>query len=242
MNRTLILGTALALALIAPGAQAASSAKPIKGKAVAPAKDQAVVLETAQGNIVIKLADAKAPKTCANFRKLVSQGFYDGTSFHRVISGFMIQGGDPNTKNANPADDGLGGPGYTVPAEIGLPHIRGAVATARQADQVNPKRESSGSQFFIDVAKLPSLDQGGYTVFGQVISGMDVVDKLAAFANDASLPQANGGGRNPGKKGLIRHARLEALSTYEKPAPDVTPAAAPPPVQAPVTPADTTHH
>jgi len=241
MNRTLLLGTALSLALLAPGAQATSSAKPIKGKAVSPGKDQAVVLETAQGNIVIKLNDAKAPKTCANFRKLVSQGFYDGTSFHRVISGFMIQGGDPNTKNANPADDGLGGPGYTVPAEIGQPHVRGAVATARQGDNVNPKKESSGSQFFIDLAKLPSLDQGGYTVFGQVISGMEVVDKIAAFANDASLPQANGGGRNPGKKGLIRHARLESLSTYEKSA-DVTPAAAPPAAEAPKTPADTSGH
>src|SRR4029079_12775802 len=106
------------------------------------------------------------------------------------------------------ADDGIGGPGYTLPAEIGLPHVRGAVATARQADQVNPKRESSGSQFFIDLAKLPSLDQGGYTVFGQVISGMDVVDKIAAFANDASLPQAHGGGRKPGPKGLHPHAPL----------------------------------
>jgi cyclophilin family peptidyl-prolyl cis-trans isomerase len=239
MNRTLILA-ALTLALIAPGAHAAS-AKPVKGKPVSTGKDQAVVLETAQGNIVIKLADKQAPKTCANFRKLVSQGFYDGTSFHRVIARFMIQGGDPNTKNANPADDGVGGPGYTVPAEIGLPHVRGAVATARQPDQVNPKKDSSGSQFFIDLEKLSSLDQGGYTVFGQVISGMDVVDKIAAFANDSALPQANGGGRNPGKKALIRHARLEALSSYDKAAIEAAPAAAVPSEPAKM-PADTSGH
>ena len=174
-----------------------------------------VVLQTAQGNIVIQLAD-DAPKTSANFRKLVRSKFYDGTSFHRVIAGFMIQGGDPNTKDADPSNDGLGGPGYTVPAEIKLKHVRGAVATARQGDAVNPKRESSGSQFFIDVADLPSLDAGGYTVFGHVIQGMDVVDKIVAMANDSSLPQANGGGRNPGKKALIIHATLEPLSKYSK--------------------------
>ena len=80
---------------------------------------------------MIKLRDDAAPKTCANFRKLVKEGFYDGTYFHRVIPGFMIQGGDPNTKNADPNDDGMGGPGYTVPAEIKLKHLRGSVATAR---------------------------------------------------------------------------------------------------------------
>src|SRR5204862_7486450 len=135
--------------------------------------------------------------TSANFRKLVRQKFYDGTYFHRVIASFMIQGGDPNTKDADPANDGLGGPGYTVPAEIKLKHVRGALATARQGDQVNPKKDSSGSQFFIDVTALPSLDAGGYTVFGKVIEGMDTVDKIVGFANDSSLPMANGGGRNP---------------------------------------------
>lgn len=220
MSRLLVV---LALALFVhpavAGAQAAPAAK-------AAAEPQVVVLETAQGEIVIKLHTKDAPKTSANFVKLVKQGFYDGTAFHRVIANFMIQGGDPNSKDANPANDGVGGPGYTVPAEIKLPHLRGAVATARQGDQVNPKRESSGSQFFIDLAKLPSLDQGGYTVFGQVIKGMEAVDKIAAFAADASLPAAAGGGRNPGKKALIKKARLEPLSKYEDaPAPAATPAA-----------------
>jgi cyclophilin family peptidyl-prolyl cis-trans isomerase len=173
----------------------------------------AVVLETTQGNIVIQLDEKNAPRTAANFKKLVKQGFYDGTYFHRVISNFMIQGGDPNTKNALPADDGQGGPGYTVPAEIKLPHVRGAVATARLGDGQNPTRASSGSQFFIDLANLKSLDQGGYTVFGQVISGMEAVDKIAKFASDATLPAANGGGKNPGKKALIKKARFVASWT-----------------------------
>jgi cyclophilin family peptidyl-prolyl cis-trans isomerase len=202
------LAILFALALAAPVAQAATgtTAKPATGEPMA------VVLETSQGRIVIQLNEKEAPKTCANFRKLVQQGFYDGTYFHRVISGFMIQGGDPNTKDADPKNDGMGGPGWTVPAEIGLPHVRGALATARQADAVNPKRDSSGSQFFIDLAAQPSLDAGGYTVFGKVVEGMDAVDKIAAFAGDASLPMANGGGRNPGKKALITKARLVPLS------------------------------
>lgn len=187
-----------------------------------PSGPHAIVLETTQGQIVIELNETAAPKTCANFVKLANQGFYNGTYFHRVIGGFMIQGGDPNTKDADPTNDGMGGPGYTVPAEIGLPHVRGAVATARQGDGANPKRDSSGSQFFIDLAKLSSLDQGGYTVFGQVIQGMDAVDKIAAFAQDASLPSANGGGRNPGKKAVITKARVVSLASVKQAAPDST--------------------
>jgi cyclophilin family peptidyl-prolyl cis-trans isomerase len=211
----------LTLALSSGAYAAEGAAKPAADKAAAPqaaAGPQVVVLETAQGNIVVKLADADAPKTSANFRKLVREHFYDGTSFHRVIRGFMIQGGDPNSKDADPTNDGTGGPGYTVPAEIKLKHVRGAVATARLSDQANPARASSGSQFFIDVAALSSLDAGGYTVFGQVISGMDVVDKIVAFADDSTLPASAGGGRNPGKKAQIVKAYLSPLSKWEKPA------------------------
>lgn len=183
-----------------------------------------VVLETVQGDIVIKLADADAPKTVANFRKLVGEKFYDGTCFHRVIPGFMIQGGDPNSKNDDPSDDGIGGPGYTVPAEIKLKHLRGSVATARQGDQVNPKRESSGSQFFIDLAPQPSLDAGGYTVFGEVIAGMDVVDKIAAMATLRGVASAAGGGANPQKKAQITRAYLAPMTKYIKQATMGTPA------------------
>jgi cyclophilin family peptidyl-prolyl cis-trans isomerase len=185
--------------------------------------EQVVMLDTAQGPIVIKLRDDVAPKTCANFRKLVKEGFYDGTYFHRVIPGFMIQGGDPNTKNADPNDDGLGGPGYTVPAEIKLKHDRGSVATARTGDAVNPKRDSSGSQFFIDVREQPSLDAGGYTVFGEVISGLETVDKIVNLANDPATLKGQMG-PNPQKKALIKKASLVPLASVQKAAPASTPA------------------
>jgi cyclophilin family peptidyl-prolyl cis-trans isomerase len=195
-----------------------STTKSTTRKAVTMATEtepQVAVLETAQGTIVIRFHDADAPKTAANFKKLVREHFYDGTYFHRVIPGFMIQGGDPNTKNADPNDDGVGGPGYTIPAEIKLLHIRGAVATARLGDGANPERASSGSQFFIDVAPQRSLDQGGYTVFGQVISGMDAVDKIVALGADPATPRGPGG-PNPGKKALIVKATLEPLSKWQK--------------------------
>jgi len=183
-----------------------------------------VVLETVVGDIVIKLFEADAPRTAANFRKLVASKFYDGTCFHRVIPGFMIQGGDPNSKDADPSNDGIGGPTgpdgkpYTVPAEIKLKHLRGSVATARQGDQVNPKRDSSGSQFFIDLAPQPSLDAGGYTVFGEVISGLEAVDKIAALATEPGVASAGGGGANPQKKALVKRAYIAPLGKYVKPA------------------------
>jgi peptidyl-prolyl cis-trans isomerase B (cyclophilin B) len=107
-------------------------------------------IDTRHGRMVVRLYD-ETPGHRDNFAKLVGEGFYDGTTFHRVIANFMVQGGDPNSKNDDPMDDGLGGPGYTVPAEISTTrfHKRGALAAARQADQVNPNRASSGSQFFI---------------------------------------------------------------------------------------------
>jgi cyclophilin family peptidyl-prolyl cis-trans isomerase len=147
------------------------------------AKKQVVVLLTPVGRIVIELDDVAAPRTCGNFRKLVSSGFYNGTIFHRVIPHFMIQGGDPNTKGDNRASYGQGDPGYTVPAEIGLKHSVGAVAMARQPDAVNPQKESNGSQFYICVANCPSLD-GEYTVFGRVIAGMDVATKISELPRD----------------------------------------------------------
>jgi peptidyl-prolyl cis-trans isomerase B (cyclophilin B) len=100
--------------------------------------------------MVVRLYD-DTPKHSENFAKLASEGFFNGTTFHRVINGFMIQGGDPNSKNDDPMDDGQGGPGYTIPAETNPEHFhkKGALAGARQADQVNPMRASNGSQFYI---------------------------------------------------------------------------------------------
>ena len=178
-------------------------------------KAEVAVLETKFGKIVLKLYDNDAPQHTANFRKLIREHYYDSTAFHRVIPNFMVQGGDPNSKDSNPNNDGVGGPGYTVPAEIGRIHKRGALAAARQGDQVNPKKNSSGSQFYIvqngpvtpemlnriesqmqmsgksefkftdeqreiytTIGGTPFLD-GEYTVYGEVVSGLDVVDKIA---------------------------------------------------------------
>lgn len=128
-------------------------------------------ISTAKGDIVVELDAGAAPKTVNNFVFLTREGFYDGLTFHRVEPGFVIQGGDP-------LGTGRGGPGYTVPAEIGLEHVKGAVAMARLGDQVNPERASSGSQFYITLAETPHLD-GAYTVFGEVVEGMDVVESIS---------------------------------------------------------------
>ncbi len=130
------------------------------------------ILDTDRGTIVIEFYPAVAPKTVENFETLTKKGFYNGLTFHRVVPGFVVQGGDPK-------GDGSGGPGYDVPAEISPveKHLRGSVATARLGDAVNPDRKSSGSQFYICLAAQPSLD-GQYTVFDGVVEGMDVVDKI----------------------------------------------------------------
>ncbi len=133
-------------------------------------KSYIATISTAKGDIVVQLDANAAPLTVNNFVFLARQGFYNGLTFHRVEPGFVIQGGDP-------LGNGTGGPGYTVPAEIGLPHVEGAIAMARKADQVNPTRASSGSQFYITLAPTPFLD-GAYTVFGHVIEGMDVVQSI----------------------------------------------------------------
>lgn len=146
-------------------------------------KDQVITLSTKFGDMKMILFD-DTPQHKKNFIKLVKDGTYDGTIFHRVIKGFMIQGGDPFTKDPakDPREYGTGGPGYTVPAEIkdNHPHRRGAVAAARLGDQMNPKRESSGSQFYI-VEKDNGANHldGQYTVFGQIIDGLEVIDKVA---------------------------------------------------------------
>lgn len=142
-----------------------------------------VILETSLGDIKIELFEKDAPKHVENFKKLVNSKFYNSTTFHRVIQGFMIQGGDPNSKDNDKSNDGLGGPGYTIPAEINLKHSKGSLAAARLGDQVNPKRESSGSQFYIVTGEASHLD-GQYTVFGKVIDGMDIVLKIEKVKTD----------------------------------------------------------
>lgn len=128
-------------------------------------------ITTEEGDIVIEFFAEDAPQTVTNFMFLAGEGFYDGLTFHRRVEGFVLQGGDP-------AGNGTGGPGYQVPAEINdNKHVRGAVATARLGDAANPTKASSGSQFYIVLDEASFLD-GEYTVFGEVVEGMDVVDKL----------------------------------------------------------------
>jgi cyclophilin family peptidyl-prolyl cis-trans isomerase len=148
---------------------------------------QEVIIETSLGNITVALYN-ETPLHRDNFIKLANDHFYDGVLFHRIIQNFMIQTGDPDSKGAAKGQRlGMGGPGYTIPAEI-LPqfsHKRGALAAARQGDQVNPKRESSGSQFYIvDNPNGSHHLDGGYTIFGEVIKGLEVVDNIAAQPKD----------------------------------------------------------
>ena len=146
--------------------------------------DKVAVIETKLGKMVVEFYDTDAPKTVANFQKLTTDGFYNGTAFHRVIPGFMIQGGDPLSKqDPRGGSVGTGGPGYTVPAEIKRDHNRGTLATARLGGSMNPKKDSSGSQFFINVKDNDFLN-GDYTVFGNVIAGMDVADKIVSVPRD----------------------------------------------------------
>jgi peptidyl-prolyl cis-trans isomerase B (cyclophilin B) len=139
------------------------------------------IIETKFGNIELKFLPDVAPNHVNNFIELAKKGFYDGTLFHRVIPNFMIQGGDPNTKNADRSRHGTGGPGHTVKAEFNnKPHKRGTLSMARSAHP-----DSAGSQFFICVADAPFLNQK-YTAFGEVISGMEVADKIVSQPRDKS--------------------------------------------------------
>lgn len=141
--------------------------------------DTKAVIETKFGNIELRFFPDVAPNHVNNFLELAKKGFYDGTTFHRVIPGFMIQGGDPNSKNLDKSRHGQGGPGYTVKAEFNSKsHKRGTLSMARAA---NP--DSAGSQFFICVADAPFLDRQ-YTVFGEVVSGMEVADKVVSQPRD----------------------------------------------------------
>lgn len=170
-----------------------------------------VIISTSLGDIKVKLYN-ETPYHRDNFLKLAKEAYYDNTLFHRVIKGFMIQGGDPDSKNATPEQSlGMGGPGYTLPAEINpnLFHKKGALSAARTGDQMNPQRRSSGSQFYVvqgktytdeelkqmeargfvfsDAQKTAYKTIGGtpfldaqYTVFGEVVEGLEVLDKIAA--------------------------------------------------------------
>jgi len=167
--------------------ESAKKQKDVAEKLAALPEEPVFEIQTNMGNIRVKLY-SKTPKHRENFARLAFSGFYNGLLFHRVINGFMIQTGDPYTKNPElKGKFGTGGPGYTVPAEF-IPeytHKKGALAAARKGDAANPLKESSGSQFYIvqDEAACAPLN-GDYTVFGETVDGIKVVDKIAAVARD----------------------------------------------------------
>ena len=135
--------------------------------------NQTVVLKTNFGDIALELFSADAPKTVENFIKLSKSGFYSGTKFHRVIKGFMIQGGDPNSKDDDWSDDGMSGPGYKFEDEINSHKlVRGTLAMA------NAGANTNGSQFFVITAESTPWLDGKHTAFGKVLSGLDIVDKI----------------------------------------------------------------
>jgi peptidyl-prolyl cis-trans isomerase B (cyclophilin B) len=139
------------------------------------------IIETKFGNITLKFFPEVAPGHVKNFIDLAKKGFYDGTTFHRVIPGFMIQGGDSNSKNADKKSHGTGGPGYTIKAEFNdRPHKRGTLSMARAGHP-----DSAGSQFFVCVKDSSFLDRQ-YTAFGEVESGMEVVDKIVSQPRDSN--------------------------------------------------------
>ena len=141
----------------------------------------AAIIKTSFGNIKFKLVPDIAPETVRNFSQLTKSGFYDGTLFHRIIPGFMIQGGDPNTKNPDKSTWGQGGPGYNLKAEFNSrSHLRGIVSMARATDP-----DSAGSQFFIVTSDSTFLDRQ-YTVFGEVVEGMEVADKIVNLPRDGN--------------------------------------------------------
>jgi len=139
------------------------------------------IIKTSFGNIKFNLMSDIAPETVRNFSQLAKSGFYNGTLFHRIIPGFMIQGGDPNTKNPDKSTWGQGGPGYNLKAEFNSrSHLRGIVSMARSSDP-----DSAGSQFFIVTSDSTFLDKQ-YTVFGEVVDGMEVADKIVNLPRDGN--------------------------------------------------------
>jgi len=142
--------------------------------------EDTVLMGTSAGTIKLRLFTDVAPGHCNNFKRLANFGYYDSTTFHRVVPGFVIQGGDILSRDVTRANDGSGGPGYTVPAEFNpRPHKKGSLAMARSQDP-----NSAGSQFYIALTRLPQLDNR-YTVFGEVIDGLAVVDSIAAAETDS---------------------------------------------------------
>jgi peptidyl-prolyl cis-trans isomerase B (cyclophilin B) len=162
--------------------------------------NEVAVIKTSEGDMIVQFWNDAAPNTIENFKKLARTGFYDGTIFHRIVKGFMIQGGDPNSKDPGKEDKyGEGGPGYKIKAEFNdHSHDRGVISMAREPDP-----DSAGSQFFICLAPVPRLDHQ-YTTFGKLIKGDDVLEKIG----DTDVTFAHGEKSKPTKRVIINKIEI----------------------------------
>ena len=199
-----VLGSLAALALVlAACSETTEEKKPdvaTQADGSGSVSEEIAVIEVKDlGTITLEFYPSRAPNHVEKFKKLAREGFYDGTKFHRIIPGFMIQGGDPNTKGDDVQTWGTGGPGYEIDGEFNdAPHLRGTLSMARSQDP-----NSAGSQFFICVDRSSFLD-GQYTVFGKVLEGMDVVDELVNSARD--------GNDRPNEDVVVESIRIESAS------------------------------
>jgi peptidyl-prolyl cis-trans isomerase B (cyclophilin B) len=181
MKYSKILFAALVLLIFAVSAHAEMKHRKFTKEEIKRMAETKAVIETKFGNIELKFFPDVAPNHVDNFIQLAKKGFYNGTTFHRVIPGFMIQGGDPNSKDPNNFKLGMGGPGYKLKAEFNdRSHKKGILSMARSGHP-----DSAGSQFFICVADAPGLDKQ-YTVFGEVTSGIEVADEIVNQPRDRS--------------------------------------------------------
>jgi cyclophilin family peptidyl-prolyl cis-trans isomerase len=205
----------------APTAPDAPSAQPVAFETQAPLpgpREEAVLVIRDLGEIRVELLADKAPKTVEHFKKLAASGFFDGTTFHRVIPDFMIQGGDPNTRDRDPRNDGRGGPGHNIPDEPSdVSHARGIVSIANRG-----RPNTGGSQFFIVVSNSPHLD-GKYSAFGRVTAGLEIADKIASSPRDEY--GRYGPPDRPLENVVVETVRIEPART--EPLPAAAPAEAP---------------
>ena len=202
MNRVFLTGLlGAALSLTAACGQTDKKVETSKEEKKSVSANEVAVIKTSEGEMVVEFWSDVAPKTVENFKTLAKKGFYDGTAFHRIIKDFMIQGGDPLTKDpAAEARWGTGDPGYKIKAEFNdRPHVKGVLSMARSADP-----DSAGSQFFVCLTKVPHLDRK-YTGFGKLIKGEDVLDKIG---NTPVGPSAMGENSRPKKRVEVQSVKI----------------------------------
>jgi peptidyl-prolyl cis-trans isomerase B (cyclophilin B) len=196
----IIMKLSIVLAVLLSSALFAAEEKK-EEKTTVNASNEVAVIKTSEGEMVVQFWTDAAPNTIENFKKLAREGFYDGTIFHRIVKGFMIQGGDPNSKDpAKENSYGEGGPSYKIKAEFNdHSHERGVISMARSSDP-----DSAGSQFFICLAPVPRLDHQ-YTTFGKLIKGTDVLEKIG----DTSVTRNNSGEMSkPTKRVVVESIKI----------------------------------